>query len=46
MMESVLAGIDDADIHINNVGAFSHTWNDHIKLLSNMLHRLPENGFS
>ncbi|KAL7481996.1 hypothetical protein ACHAW6_007678 [Cyclotella cf. meneghiniana] len=37
IMESVLAGIDDADIYIDDFGAFSQTWEYHIKLLGNIL---------
>ncbi|KAL7476805.1 hypothetical protein ACHAW6_002640 [Cyclotella cf. meneghiniana] len=46
MMEIVLAGIDDADVYIDDVGAFLHTWDDHVKLLSNILRSLRKNGFS
>ncbi len=45
IMESVLAGIDDADIYIDDVCAFSQTWEHHIKLLHNILHHLSKNGF-
>ncbi|KAL7487380.1 hypothetical protein ACHAW6_012983 [Cyclotella cf. meneghiniana] len=46
IVESVLAGIDDADLYIDDVGAFSQTWDHHIKLLGNILHGLCENGFA
>jgi hypothetical protein len=46
IMESVLAGIDDADVYIDDVGAFSQTWEHHIKLLGDILRRLRENGFT
>ena len=46
IMESVLAGIDDADVYIGDVGAFSQTWEHHIKLLGDILRRLRENGFT
>ncbi|KAL7486045.1 hypothetical protein ACHAW6_011649 [Cyclotella cf. meneghiniana] len=32
-MKSVLAGIDDADVYIEDVGAFCQTCDRHIKLL-------------
>ncbi|KAL7478352.1 hypothetical protein ACHAW6_004116 [Cyclotella cf. meneghiniana] len=38
IMESVLAGINDADVYIEDLGAFLNTWDDHIKLLSDVLH--------
>ena len=46
IMESVLSGIDDVDVYINDVGAFSKDWNHHIQLLANILHHLHENGFT
>ena len=42
-MEKMLHGIDDADIHINDVVAFSDDWKSHIKLLDVILCRLREN---
>ncbi|KAL7474025.1 hypothetical protein ACHAW6_000022 [Cyclotella cf. meneghiniana] len=45
-MESVLAGIDDADVYIDDIGAFLHTWDHPIKLLGNILQPLCENGFT
>ena len=45
-MENVLRGIDDADVYIDNVGAFSSDWDTHIRLLDNILRRLRENGFT
>eukprot|EP00804_Cyclotella_cryptica_P031168 CCRYP_011780-RA/>CCRYP_011780-RA protein AED:0.44 eAED:0.44 QI:0/-1/0/1/-1/0/1/0/192 len=46
IMESVLSGIDDADIYINNICAFSHDWDHHVKHLATILRRLRENGFT
>ncbi len=43
---SILAGINDADVYFDNIGAFSHTWDDHVKLLGNILHGLRENSFT
>ncbi len=45
-MENVLSGIDHADVYIDDVGAFSKDWNHHINLLSTILCRLQENGFT
>ena len=46
IMESVLSGIKDADIYIDDVGAFSQDWDHHVKLLATILRRLWENGFT
>ena len=46
IMENVLSGIEDADVYINDVWAFSKDWNHHMNLLSTILHRLRENGFT
>eukprot|EP00804_Cyclotella_cryptica_P013619 CCRYP_012964-RA/>CCRYP_012964-RA protein AED:0.29 eAED:0.29 QI:0/-1/0/1/-1/1/1/0/528 len=46
IMESVLSGIEDADVYIDDIGAFSQDWDHHIKLLSMILRRLRENGFT
>ncbi|KAL7474200.1 hypothetical protein ACHAW6_000190, partial [Cyclotella cf. meneghiniana] len=45
-MENILAGIEDADVYIDNVGAFSSTWEHHLELLHTILQRLYENGFT
>ena len=38
IMESVLSGIDDADVYIDDIGAFSQDWHHNIQLLSTILH--------
>ena len=45
-MESVLAGIEDADVYIDYVGVFSSTREHHLDLLHTILQRLCENGFT
>ena len=45
-MENVLASIEDADVYIHNVGAFSSTWEHHLELLHTFLGRLHDNGFT
>jgi len=42
----LLAGIKDADIYIDDVGAFSSTWEHHLDLLRTILERLHENDFT
>ncbi|KAL7483283.1 hypothetical protein ACHAW6_008938 [Cyclotella cf. meneghiniana] len=44
--QSTMESINDAYIYIDDVGAFSQTGDHYIKLLSNILHHLHENGFT
>jgi hypothetical protein len=44
-MENVLSDIKDANVYINDVGAFSNDWDHHVKLIVTILRRLRENGF-
>jgi hypothetical protein len=46
VMENVLAGIDAADVYIDDVGAFSSSWQHHMDLLDNVLCCLCDNGFT
>ena len=43
-MGNVLRGIEDADVYIDNVGVFSSDWDNHIRLIDNILRQLQENG--
>jgi hypothetical protein len=45
-MGNVLSDIKDADVYIDNVGAFSNDWNHHLNLLSTILQHPCENGFT
>ena len=45
-MENVLCGIEDADVCIDDAGAFYHNWESHIKLIDEILCRLCENRFT
>jgi hypothetical protein len=45
-MDNVLSDIDNADVYIDDVGAFSNDWDHHINLLATILRRLPDNGFT
>jgi hypothetical protein len=37
IMERILLGIEDADIYIDDIGAFSHDWDLHVQLLATIL---------
>jgi hypothetical protein len=45
-MENLLSDIEDADIYMDDVGAFSGDWDHHVKLLATILQQLRENGFT
>jgi hypothetical protein len=36
-MENVLSDIEDANVYIDDIGAFSSNWDHHNKLLANIL---------
>jgi hypothetical protein len=36
-MENVLSDIDDVNVYIDDVGAFSNDWDHHVKLLATIL---------
>ena len=46
VMENVLSGINAADVYIDDVGAFSSSWQEHLTLLDTVLHRLCNNRFT
>ncbi len=45
-MENVFSGIEDADIYIDDVGAFSNDRDHHVNLIATILWRLHENCFT
>ena len=45
-MENVLRGIEDADVYIDDIGAFSQSWEPHMQLLKEVLQQLRDNGFT
>ena len=46
VMENVLRGNDNSDIYLDDIGAFSNTWEHHMELLDEILDRLTANGFT
>ncbi len=45
-MENIFRDIDDADLYIDNIGAFSPNWKHHLQLLRTILTKLQENSFT
>jgi hypothetical protein len=46
IVENVLLEIEDADVYIHDVGAFSNDWNHRIIFLATILRCLHKNGFT
>ena len=46
VMENIFRQLEDTDIYIDDVGAFSKSWTAHIKLLDEILRLLKDNGFT
>ncbi len=40
VMESIFQDVKDAEVYIDNIGAFFHSWDDHIALLRIVLIKL------
>jgi hypothetical protein len=45
VMENIFQDVEDAGVYIDNIGAFSQSWDDHIALLRTILTKLQDNGF-
>jgi hypothetical protein len=45
-MKNVLSDIKDADVYIDDVGAFSNDWDHHVNLLATIYRQLREHGFT
>jgi hypothetical protein len=45
-MENLLSNIKDANIYVDDVGAFSDNWDHQVNLLATILRRLCENGLT
>ncbi len=45
-MENIFQEVEDAEVYIDDIGAFSNLWDKHMALLSNILTLLQDNGFT
>jgi hypothetical protein len=46
VMENIFRDVKDAEVCIDDIGAFSQSWDDHIVLLRTILTKLQDNGFT
>ena len=47
IMESIFADMrDTTDVYIDDIGVFSNSWQEHLKILRQVLKRLDTNGFT
>ncbi len=46
VMKEVLHDVQDTGVYLNNIGAFSFTWENYMLLFDKILHRLKANGFN
>ena len=46
VMEHIFCDVEDAEVYIDDTGAFSHSWDDHMALLHTILTKLQEHGFT
>ncbi len=45
-MENIFHDVKDAEVYIDDIGAFSNSWEHHLKLLHTILTKLQDNGFT
>jgi hypothetical protein len=46
LMENIFCDGTDAEVYINDIGAFSNSWEEHMTLIGKILTLLQDNGFS
>jgi hypothetical protein len=45
-MENIFCDVEDAEVYIDDIGAFSHSWENYMALLCTTLTKHQENGFT
>ncbi len=45
-MKNIFQEVEDAEVYIDDIGAFSNSWEEHMALLSKILTLLQDNGFT
>jgi hypothetical protein len=46
VMENIFQDVEDTEVYIDNIGAFTQSWDDHIALLGTIITKLQENRFT
>jgi hypothetical protein len=46
VMENIFREVEDAEVYIDGIGAFSNSWEEHMALRCRMLILLQDNGFT
>ncbi len=46
VMENIFREIEDEEVYIDDIGAFSNSWEEHMALLCSILTLLQDNGFT
>jgi hypothetical protein len=46
VMENIFRDVDNAEVYIDDIGAFSQSWDAHMALLRTILTKLQDNGFT
>ncbi len=46
VMENILHDVENAEVYIDDIGAFSQSWDSHMALLCIILTKLQDNGFT
>jgi hypothetical protein len=45
-METMFCNVEDIKVYINDIGAFSHTWEHHVNILRTIFTKLQDNCFT
>ena len=46
VMENIFRDVSEAEVYIDDIGVFSDSWQQHMTVLSIVLQKLQENGFT
>jgi hypothetical protein len=46
VMVNILQEVEDAEVYIDDIGAFSNSWEEHMALISKILTLLQDNAFT